>query len=79
MGTHMGEIAEMTRGYRYLTQGVLGNRINFIFLILATIVVFFMNNSYEKSNKNIRSEKIMYILLSILLLNTTSDFLYFNF
>lgn len=84
MGTHIGQIVEMTRGYRDLTQGVLGNRLNLIGLIVSLGIVFFIRNSYEKISKS--EIEIKYSLqLSFLLalgicsLLETGDFLYFNF
>ena len=84
MGTHIGQMVEMTRGYRDLTQGVLGNRLNLTGLIVSLGIVFFMRNSYEKISKS--KIEIKYCLqLSFLLalgicsLLETGDFLYFNF
>ena len=84
MGTHIGQLGEMIREYRDLTQGVLGNRINLTGLILSLGIVFFMRNSYEKMGKSKLNIKyclqISFLLtLGICSLLETGDFLYFNF
>lgn len=84
MGTHIGQIVDMTGGYRDLTQGVLGNKINLMILMVSLIIVFFLKNSFEKNQKlklNICYEiqVIFYIVISIFSLSQISEFLYFNF
>ena len=84
MGTHIGQIGEMTKSYRYLAHGVFGNKINFVFLIMAIMVVFFLKNSYEKIGKSKLKIKhclhISFLLtIGICSLLETGDFLYFNF
>ena len=44
MGTHIGQIGEMTRGYRELTIGMLGNKFNLMILMISLIAVFLLNN-----------------------------------
>ena len=84
MGTHLGEIGEMTREYRNLTQGVLRNRLNLIILMVSLIIVFFLKNSFEKNQKlkfnfinNI--EIVTYFWFGVFSLIQISEFLYFNF
>ena len=84
MGTHIGQIGEMTRVYRKLTQGVLRNRLNLIILMVSFIIVFFLKNSFEKNQKlkfnfinNI--EIVTYFWFGVFSLIQISEFLYFNF
>lgn len=49
IGTHIRQIVEMTRGYRDLTQGILGNRLNLTGLIISLGIVFLLKNTYEKA------------------------------
>ena len=84
MGTHIGQIGEMTKLYIVSSQGIFGNKINLILLISSMLIVFFKKNIYEKSIKLNNSSKDNYIMIflfiiSIFNLYKMSIFLYFNF
>ena len=82
MGTHIGQIGEMTELYRNLSQGILGNKFNLIILVLSLIIVFLLKNIYEKKlkyNYIFGIECILILIISIWNLNNISTFLYFNF
>ena len=74
----------ITNEYLKMSEGYLGNKINFLILLLVLIIVFFKQNSLYKLklfriNIIFMLEKLLYIFLSLLLLNRIQEFLYFNF
>ncbi len=83
MVTHMGEIGEITRGYRDLTQGALGNKINLSILGISLIIVVITKNIFEKNDLKLKRAEyvkiILFTVIGILFLEIDSTFLYFNF
>ncbi|MCF0170504.1 MAG: hypothetical protein HUJ87_08420 [Fusobacterium varium] len=83
MGTHIGQIGEITRVYRDFTKGALGNRLNLFILGISLIIVFIAKNTFEKNDlklKRIECVKIiLFTVIGILFLEIDSTFLYFNF
>lgn len=78
------KILEMTKDYRDLTQGELGNQINFPILILSFLMVIGLKNTICKGRKfNFRFsnslETVLYFWGGIFLMTRVAEFLYFNF
>lgn len=75
----------ITKDYLSNTEAVLGNKISLVILIIAILVgLFWPDNSWLKIKKFQYKkrkilEKVMYLTLSIGLLNRVAEFLYFNF
>ena len=83
MGTHIGQIGEMTRGYRDLTQGLFGKKFNLSILGISLIIVFIAKNTFEKNDTKLKRAEyikiILFTVIGILFLEIDSSFLYFNF
>lgn len=79
-----GQILEMTKVYRDLSQGGLGLKINLIILLSSMLVILFNENSLIKS-KNLKFkfinsvELVLYFWSGVFLMTRVSEFLYFNF
>lgn len=79
-------ISELTKNYRDILGDItyLGNKIDFLFLLLGLIIIFLKKNSVNKGKKLKFKvldslELNIYFLGSIFLLTRMSEFLYFNF
>lgn len=78
------EILEMTKIFRELTKGDIGNELNLCFVIFSMILAFFFKNSLEKGksfNFKISNslEIVLYFWGGVFLMTRVSEFLYFNF
>ena len=77
-------ISELTANYRDITQGSLGNKLNFFLLILSFVTVVILKNSLYKG-KNMKFsfinsiETVLYFWGGVFLMTRVSEFLYFNF
>lgn len=77
-------ILEMTKDFRELAKGDLGNELNLFLLMFSFIVVIGLKNSLDKG-KNMKFsfvnsiETILYFWGGVFLMTRVSEFLYFNF
>lgn len=78
------QILEMTKVYRELAKGDLGNELNLLFIAFSMFIVFFLKNSLDRGKKfNFKFinsvELVLYFWGGVFLMTRVSEFLYFNF
>lgn len=74
----------ITPEFKRISKPFLGNKTTLFILILATLISIILTNSYEKKenlkfNKRNMIQLSLYFVMSLMLLNRVTEFLYFNF
>ena len=77
--THLENLKEMTAIYRDMSQEALGDKISYLLFLVALFLVLTPKGILEKIKEKLVLKEVILVVISILLLEIESTFLYFNF